>query len=743
MITITAPTDEPTEQPLPIGEPPRRTRAFEATIALAALVLNSWALSRNGYGNVYYAAAARSMTSSWHNFIYASYDAGGFITPDKPPFALWVQAVSAKIFGFSSWSLLLPSAIAGACSVWLLIVTVRRVWGRPAGLAAGIALALTPMMFAVSRSSNPDAILVLTLVAATWTAERAIATDRYRWSVIAGTVVGLGFLTKMLAAGIVLPAIAAAIVIGLRTRWRRSFTHLALIGACFAGVSGAWVALIDLSPNSPFVGGSTDGTAWNLVFGYNGFGRVFGAGVGGGAQGGPPRGFPGGGAGPFGSIGGIDQFGGQPGVGRLFNADMGDQVMWLSVIVGVTIIAGLVVAVRGRRRDARAGSIAMFSIWLIVGYLLFAFAEGIFHNYYVSAIAPALAALVGIGVALVLEGGRMARLIAAASVAATAAVQLILLRRVAAFEWLRVAVPVLLGLTALSLAIGAFRPKLDRWRSAIIVGGLASALLASAMWIGSGMGRAETATFPDARPATGVADGPGGLGQGGLGQGGFGQGGLGQGGLGPGATSIDTAVLDYLQANTTTEKWILAVRSSMEAGSSIVAGYPLLAMGGFSGGDPAMTADRLAGLVDGGELRYVSTGGGDSFAGGGGGGFGGAGNISTGNISTLVAAACAQVDLTGIGSAGNAPTIYDCRGKGEAILEAAKATPATGGGQAAPPADGGAGRPVSAELTTCLTGQGIDATVFGQGPPDFTDPKIGAAMQACMQYLPSGGPNGP
>ena len=206
--------DEPTStmpvfqipDPQPVAASPtfiRPGRAGLPEIALAglALLLNAWHLERNGLGNTYYAAAVRSMTTGWKAFFYGSLDPGNWITTDKPPGALWLQALSARIFGYSGWSLLLPSAVCGALAVYLLIVTVRRVWGTTAGLVAGSALALTPAVVAVSRSNNPDALLMLTVVAAAWATERAITTKRVHWLMAAGAICGFGFLTKLLVVG--------------------------------------------------------------------------------------------------------------------------------------------------------------------------------------------------------------------------------------------------------------------------------------------------------------------------------------------------------------------------------------------------------------------------------------------------------------------------------------------------------------------------------------------------------------
>jgi LPXTG-motif cell wall-anchored protein len=412
------------------------------------------------------------------------------------------------------------------------------------------------------------------------------------------------------------------------------------------------------------------------VFGYNGFGRVFGSsgpagggpggfGPGGGPPGGGPLG-PGGfgpggfGPGGFGGRGGVDEFGGTPGIGRLFNMGMGDQVMWLSLLAGAALVSGAVVVLRRRRGSDRASaaSLVTFGVWAITGYALFAFSSGIFHNYYVSAIAPALAALVGIGAGLVLNGGRVSKVVAALAMAGTAAIELVLIRRVQVDEWLRVVAPLVMLIAAAALAAWAIWPSLGRWRHALIGGGVLAALLAPAMWVGSALTHAETATFPDARPGeTSAGFDPGGPGGGGPGGG--------PGGFGAG---LDAATIAFLEAHTTTERWIVAVASSQEASAPIIDGHSVMSMGGFSGTDPAMTPDRLASLVRAGELRFISAGGPvggpGGFGGPGGpagpGGFGGASSITN-----VVAEACTAVDDAAVSS-----TIYDCAGAADAISRA-------------------------------------------------------------------------
>ncbi|HEY2202124.1 MAG TPA: glycosyltransferase family 39 protein, partial [Solirubrobacteraceae bacterium] len=372
---------------------PRLRPELAGLMALAAL-LNLWALSRNGWANEYYSAAVRSMAGSWHNFLYASFDAGGVMTVDKPPLALWVQALSVRIFGFHSLSILVPQALMGVASVALVYDLTRRRWGRPAGFAAGLVLALTPIAVAISRHNNPDALLVLCCVFALWCFGRALEDGRTRWLVLAGISIGLGFETKMAVALMVVPGIAAAwLWIAPRGRLA-ALRQLLAGGAALLVVGGAWPLLVALTPaaDRPWISGTSDNSIWSLIFGYNGFARL--EGQSGGSSG---NGF-GGGTGPF---------GGSTGPLRLLNASLGGQAGWL---LGFALIAGIggLVATRLRRDDKRSGWLIAVGGAFLTTAVAFSFAQGIFHPYYVSLLAPFAAALVGAGVALVLAGGRLA-----------------------------------------------------------------------------------------------------------------------------------------------------------------------------------------------------------------------------------------------------------------------------------------------------------------------------------------------
>src|SRR6201991_1772416 len=244
-------------------------------LAVAA-VLNLWGLSRNGWANDYYAGAVRAMSHSWHAFLYGSLDAQGVMTVDKPPLALWVQALSARVFGFHSLALLVPQALMGVASVALVYDLVRRRFGRAGGFVAGAVLALTPIAVAISRHNNPDALLVLCSVGALWAMVRALEDGRTRWVVLSGVCVGLGFEAKMGAALLVVPALAIAWLWMSPQGVARSVRSLLLGGVAMVVVGGAWPLLMALTPaaDRPWISGTSDNRIWSLIWGYNGFRRL-------------------------------------------------------------------------------------------------------------------------------------------------------------------------------------------------------------------------------------------------------------------------------------------------------------------------------------------------------------------------------------------------------------------------------------------------------------------------------------
>ncbi|HEX2186415.1 MAG TPA: glycosyltransferase family 39 protein, partial [Chloroflexota bacterium] len=362
--------------------------ALAAVLLLSAL-LNLFWLPGEGYANTYYAATVKNMLASWHNFFFVSFDAG-FVSVDKPPLGLWVQAASAKLFGFSGLSLLLPQAIAGVLSVALLYHLVRRSFGPVAGLLAALALAVTPISVAVQRNNNVDALLILALLLAAWAFFIAAERGSLRWLLLGIAVVGLGFNIKMLQAFLVLPAFYLLYLLAARTTWRRRFLHLGAATIVLLVVSLSWAVAVDLTPagERPYVGSSPDNSVLGLILGYNGFDRLLGVSSGSGGET-IPAGAPGG---P--GSGTIEL--GDPGPLRLLNGRLAGQASWLLPLAVVGLLAA---GWQKRPRlplDRRHAALAMWGTWLLTVAAYLSTAAG-GHRYYTVMLAPAMAALVGIG----------------------------------------------------------------------------------------------------------------------------------------------------------------------------------------------------------------------------------------------------------------------------------------------------------------------------------------------------------
>src|SRR4051794_6925913 len=429
------------------------------------------------------------MASSWHAFLYGSLDAAGVMTVDKPPLALWVQALSVRAFGFHSLSILVPQALMGMASVALVYDLTRRRFGRAGGFVAGAVLALTPIAVAISRHNNPDALLVLCVVGALWAMVRALEDGRVRWLVVSGLCVGLGFEAKMGAALLVVPALTVAWVWAApRNRWR----GLAAGGVAMLVAGGFWPLLMALTPASarPWISGTADNSVWSLITDYNGLGRLDG-------QAGGPGGF-GGNGGPF---------GGSSGPLRLLNASLGGQAGWL---LGFALVAGvaLVVSSRLRRRDPVTGWVLATGGSALTIAVAFSFAQGIFHPYYVSELAPFVAALVGAGLARFARGDVLARVAGPLAIGAGVVTELIVLGNNPGSLSALPAVLVIGGLGAAAvLGLGLHA----RVRAAALAPALATLLIAPAAWSVETLGHATEGTFPAGGPANAGGGGPGGL----------------------------------------------------------------------------------------------------------------------------------------------------------------------------------------------------------------------------------------
>jgi 4-amino-4-deoxy-L-arabinose transferase-like glycosyltransferase len=648
MTTIAPPTAEPRIGPAPhvpaagLARLVTRARAGEAAwvlpatvgvLALAA-VLYIVNLTVSGYANVYYSGAAWAASQSWSAWFMGSIDPSNFITVDKPPLATMLMGLSVRVLGLSPAAILLPQALMGVGVVALTIATVRRTFGAPASIIAGLVTALTPAAVLIFRYNNPDALLTLLLVGAAYALVRALESDRLRWVALAGILVGLAFNTKLLQAYLVLPAFAVTFALCAPGSLKRRIAGLAVAALSVVVSSSWWVAAMELIPaaSRAYVGGSANNSALDLVLGYDGLGRIFGQGGGGGLQGG----------------GG---FSGTPGILRLFNSQLGGQVAWLLPASAVGLLAGLASRLRAPRTDLARAGFLMWGLWLAVHVVVFSFMSGVIHSYYVVVMAPAIGALVGGGmVAMWRARDRFPWAGAAlgAAMLGSAGIAWMLLDRTPDF------VPglglVVVAVSAIVLPIVALRPRADRARVQLAAVGLGLAVLLAgpAAYAVDTMATAYSGGDPSAGPAAASTDGGGrGFAGGGQPPSGTNGGPGGNAGGGMGA-SLDSATLEYLVANQGSAKWIVAVGNASTASQiELSTGEAVMAMGGFTGSDNAPTLEQLQALIASGDLRFVAAGGGG----------GGGRQAGSSDVSSWVTSACTAVSVSG-----SATSVYDCAG---------------------------------------------------------------------------------
>jgi 4-amino-4-deoxy-L-arabinose transferase-like glycosyltransferase len=644
----------------------------ERLCLLAILVLSGLLefvkLTQNGYANVYYAAAVKSMLRSWHNFFFVSADPNGLITVDKPPLALWLQAVSAKLFGFAALSLIVPEGLCAVLAVFLLYRIVAPRFGVWAGLAGALALAVFPSFVAVSRENGVDSLLILLMLAAAGLGLAAIDSGRLRTLVWCGVAVGLAFNTKSLAAGLVVPGIVAGYLVCAPGSWRRRLGHLAVAGAVSLTVALSWSLAVDLTPalQRPFIGSTSGNSELQLEFGYNGFGRV------GGQQGGPgtttkpltpaqtrPLIRPGVNV----ALTASDRrylathrpavvhrtrtprtkgrrravsptpFGGARSPLRIFGSGLGGQAGWLVPLALIGML-GLGLLLRGRRGDRRLAGLLVLGGWFLVELVTLDFSAGIVHPYYASALGPGAAAMAGAGAAAI--GSLLLRpqarralrgyVLAVLAIACTLVVQLVLIQREGDPLWWRVPLVVLcLGAV---VAMATVRRRAG-WALAVAVGALMVAPLvySFSVWLAPVSG-----TFPAAGPYSYA------------GHGGY--------GLTPTGRAAFVHLARFLHSEGETSPYAILTESDDQASPLILMGLSASSEGGYNTTDPALSGDQLATLVAKHEARYLLVSGIYSNRGGNG-------------ASTAARLVCPEVPTSvwagGITSTGN--YLVDCRGK--------------------------------------------------------------------------------
>ena len=559
---------------------PRWVRPSVALLLLVTGVMYLWNLGASGYGNDFYAMAVQAGTKNWEALFFGSLDPGNVITVDKPPAAMWLMALSGRIFGFNSWSMLVPEALCGVASVALVYAAVRRLSGPAAGLLAGAVLAFTPVAALMFKFNNPDALLVLFEVVGAYCTVRALERASTKWLLLAGVAIGFGFIAKTLAAFLVLPAFALVYLVAAPASLGKRVLQVLGAGLAVVVSAGWYVAVVALWPASsrPYIAGSTNNSALELAFGYNGLGRVFG--------GDGNRGGAGGGMG--GSM-----FGGSTGITRMFGQSFGLEISWLLPAALIALVAGLWFTRSAPRTDRTRAALLLWGGWTVVTALVFSYMSGTIHPYYTIALAPGIAGLVGVGSVELWRGRHnfAARIVLALMIAATGVWGFILLERNSSWQpWLRYLVLVLTALVVAGLLFGA-----DRLRNAgvvLAVGAICAGLLSPVAYTVATASIGHTGSTPTSGPAS--ADRMAGF-----------------GGM---RGQPSNQVISMLKATTT--KWSAAANGSQSAATlALSSDTPVIAIGGFNGGDPAPTLEQFKQYVTDGEITYYVSGGMSGFGG--------------------------------------------------------------------------------------------------------------------------------
>lgn len=642
-------------------------------IIILSAVLNFWNLSIEGYGNSYYAAAVKSMTASLKNFFFVAFDPSGFVTIDKPPVGFWLQAISAKIFGYSGISIILPQALAGVISVIIIYIIVKRAFGNIAGLLSALLLAVTPVFVAASRNNTIDNILVMVLLFACWAVSIAAERKHFKFLIICMVLIGIGFNVKMLQAYLVVPAVYVTYLLCNGIPLKKRIIHLVAGTLVLAVVSLSWAFVVDLVPaaSRPYVDSSTNNTVMELILGHNGSERLsfgssnngggapFGNGHGksmgtppSGSTGNPPsggfggnRGGPGGfgggqmGGGPGGNsntghMGGnfggnsdalSGSFGGQTTAGfqRLFSKNiLSDQIVWFIPLAILGFIAAAIKEKLNFRLDNRKKqALALWFMWFFPEFIYFSFNTGTFHSYYLTMLAPPVAALAAIGISsmweLYKEGGLKAWFLPV-SLLVNGAVHLLMLYYFISYsnivKVLIVLVVILNIVSSIALCILNLKKSSNddetknnsilKLKKTIVSLALVGILITPFVGSATVLFTSVNGSFPAAGLELLSSIGQG------SGNGSSAPSGMGMGSASKVTSGSNSKLISFLLKNKTTEKYLLVVSSSNDAADIIInTGESVMSLGGFLGNNSAITLAEFKQMVKNGEIRYVMVGG--------------------------------------------------------------------------------------------------------------------------------------
>jgi 4-amino-4-deoxy-L-arabinose transferase-like glycosyltransferase len=577
---------------------------YQAEILLAGILalsafLNIWNIWNQGFTNTYYAAAVKSMLVNPRIAFFNPFDPAGFVTVDKPPVGIWIQAAFATVLGFSGWVLIFPQALAGVGAVAFIYFIVAHPFGKQAGLIAALTLAVTPILVAVSRNGTMDAQLIFVLLLAVWVALKATRERSLPWFLVSVILIGIGFNIKMIQAFVVIPAVFAVYFLG-RTdfTFRKRVLHLGIAVIVLLAVSLSWAVAVDMVPASqrPYIGGSGDNTVLGLIANYNGLERLETSEM---------------------SIMGDDA--GTPGITRFFGEQLAGQFSWLIPLALIGLLAWVrkpvSLTIKGFENSGIASErgltvIAML-LWLVPGLLFFSFTTAFGHIYYIATIAPPLAGLVGIGAVAMYreyltEGWKGWILVGAVLI--TGLLQVLFLSYDAAWSGLLITL-VLIGSAGCAGILAYLRIRKNavsqNCLKYFVIIALALLFIAPFVWSCTPLMSGGGNILPIAGPQ--VARWGGGAGSGTSAE-------LNRrnisAGVGPDLGDASSNQLaGYLLTHTANETWVLAVPSSNPwanpwANLIIETGKPVMALGGFLGSDRILNVTSLTALIKENKVRY-------------------------------------------------------------------------------------------------------------------------------------------
>ena len=561
----------------------REQKIAIGTLLILTAITYLFGALQNGMANSYYAAAVQAASSNFIAWLFGSLDAANFVSVDKPPLSTMIMGLSARIFGFSSFSMLLPNVLAGVLTVYLVYRITRYYFGFKPGIIAGGILAVTPVVALMSGFNNPDAILMCFLTASGYFLIRALDKKPIRNLALAALFSGLAFNTKMLQGLMVLPAIYVVYLCFAKAKLNKRILHLGIFTLVVVIASLSWSVLVYLTPAEmrPWVGSTNDNNIWSLIFGYNGFGRLLGNSPGNGGGG-----------------GGRTGFGGATEVFRMFNDEFGPNIAWFiptAMIGAVTVFFKLR---KKERTNIQFGITAFWLIWLLTHMFIFSMTSGTIHPYYVVVLAPAIAALVGISLPLIVQLYKNEKNIwllpMTVIITALTAAMLLSMSGLTGLMWVIIGLGII---SSLFLLLARSLPKVHQnsnqdkdLRQTILlkVGSVLSIItvLATPVYYTiATVTQSHVGSIPTAGPSSTALMGSNNE-----------------------NAEAENALVTFLLANSSGTTWIAAVNSANESAAiQISTGKPVASLGGFNGSDPVLTLAQFKEYVASGKIKYYVT----------------------------------------------------------------------------------------------------------------------------------------